>query len=429
MDRSHELWSLVEGGRSESSPLPPLRHAASAAPSPVTSASLCPADHPIRVAAKTIETTATETLHSAAVRVRELLAALDGNTTASTALLLSNLLLSEAELLSVATSVKEYVEHLQRAAAQNGVATGLSHLIAHHLEAASILGQQVATARLQLTLAKEELSLFKAELHLFGHVGVLSCSEEVATELRQWRETRQSKSTATTAKTPPPSSLPEALRDRPLTSSSKSATVTAAAAPGFHNTFRVVDGVFQRAAETVRSAGSHADSALHLALTSSQAAARQLLQAGAASVSDVRNISPGLFAFPGNSPASSSSMIPPLPAAVNFNYTETEEAALEQQSMALLQAQREATAQDAKIVEASVRELSQLTSLMSDQVVQQSEQVATLLRNTEATQTNMSKAVEEVQKPLASFWNPTRQLICLLWVCTGLLLSVNWAAR
>jgi len=192
MDRSHELWSLVEAARGTLSSVPPDARkdavaAAAVAQQASLAASFYAATQPMRAAAQTIEVATAETLHSATVRIRDLLVALDSNTTASTTQLMSHLLLSEAELLSVATSIKELTEHLQRVPLQRETSWG-ADLIAHQQQAASILAQRVAAARLKVSLAKEELSLFKGEMHLFGAVGVLSCSDTLAAELRQRRD-------------------------------------------------------------------------------------------------------------------------------------------------------------------------------------------------------------------------------------------------
>lgn len=71
--------------------------------------------------------------------------------------------------------------------------------------------------------------------------------------------------------------------------------------------------------------------------------------------------------------------------------------------MALREEQEQASANDAKQIETAVRELSQLTSLMNEQVMLQSEQFSVVLKNTEEAQRTMSRALREVGKASQHF--------------------------
>lgn len=488
MEVSHDLWMLVEAARQQQPQLTSSSRStlaqrfATSVEEQQTSASLLSTS-------RTISDAVVNALSRASAHVHATVAALDTATPSSTAHLQSSLLLSDAELLSVSSSLKAFTETLVKV---HAVATGKGKgkkasakkttdevsgtaplssssldtemaklnagtgLVAHLQYAISIQEQRVAAKRLQVALAKEELALYKTELFLFGHCGVLSCSDAVAAQLAQYRP---SSPAAALSSSPSPllygsklqvqSSAADNVRGggggphsrSPLPCSDSSTARTTSPKPsrsGFGTTFRVVDGMMQRAAQTVKAAGSHADSALHVALTGSQAAARQLLNVGTSSVDGIVMFGAGGDRGRGApSTAGSSASAPtrldartlPLPPLPQDELSKEEETRLQEQSQALLQLQHEATAQDAKAVEASIRELSQLTSLMNEQVVQQTEQFSILVRNTETAHTNVQKAVGEVKKPLHAFWNPTRQLIALLWACMALVLAVNWVSR
>ncbi|KPA81520.1 hypothetical protein ABB37_03869 [Leptomonas pyrrhocoris] len=469
MDLSHELWTLVETTRQQKSSGAPFSQNSTLQTLSIpleeqrTNASLLSTS-------QTLDEAAVNAISRASAHVRSLVVALDAATPSSTAHLQNSLLLSDAELLSVSSSLKAFTETLTKinalaaAAKRNdrrgkktegkqssqkslmeeaemgdaGTGTGL---VAHLQQAVRIQEQRVASKRLQVALAKEELALYKSELFLFGHCGVLSCSDAVVAELTHYQPPSSSAS--------PPSPRnderwrrpldEEHVRRRGVPSSSFSASLSRPSRSGFGTTFRVVDGMMQKAAQTVKAAGNHADSALHVALTGSHMAARQLLSAGTSSVDgivmmdadvDRRRIS-------SNAAAESSTALSTktgvgaiqLPPFTHDDLTKEEEARLQEQSQALLQLQNEATAQDARAIEMSIHELSQLTSLMNEQVMQQTEQFSILVRNTEAAHTNVQKAVGEVKKPLRAFWNPTRQLIALLWACMAVLLAANRLLR
>jgi syntaxin 1B/2/3 len=466
MDLSHQLWTLVETARQQQGGVPrPSKTGVSPSLSvsmeaQQTNASLLSTSH-------TLSDAVVDAVSRASTNIRAVVAALDAATPGSTAHLQNSLLLSDAELLSVDSSLKAFTETLEKVMAVASAnhcgrkavsakqtekttsdcaldsemtrAAGGTDLAAHLQQVIRIQEQRVAAKRLQVALAKEELALYKSELFLYGHCGVLSCSDMVVAQLAQYRPVaplaEQEKIVL--------GKDDEHWQDRgSRVSPSSSPWPRKPSRSGFGATFRVVDGMMQRAAQTVKAAGSHADSALHVAFTGSQAAARQLLNVGASSVDGIvmmSAVSGGGGRGQASLAAASSEKGPStavagvraiqLPPLAHDELTKEEETRLEKQSQALLQMQHEATAQDAKAVEASIRELSQLTSLMNEQVVQQTEQFSILVRNAEEAHTNVQKAVGEVKKPLRAFWNPTRQLIALLWACTTVVLAVNWVSR
>ncbi|KAK7200544.1 hypothetical protein NESM_000110100 [Novymonas esmeraldas] len=463
MDHSSQLWSLVEQARASATE-PPRR--ATAVSREAVTAEETRATQSLLSTSRALDDAAVSALTRATVHIAAVVVALDAATPSSTAHLQSSLLLSDAELLSVGSSLKAFKETLGKveavtkhqgrrrgrffgvgAAAQDANALGGvsprasdaqdaaagSGVVAHLHQAVSILEQRIGAKRLKVALAKEELALYKTELHLYGHCGVLSCSDAVAAEVARCREAvcRDVASRGTVAS----GAEERNTADQHLRVSHSHAMASrqppSAGKSGFGATFRVVDGMMQRAAKTVKAAGTHADSALQVALTGGHAAARQLLHASASPADEaLRHGVPPTLAGAGARVADGGGggdvKLPVLPP---LRLSPDEVAQLEEQSQALLQVQREASAHDAKAVEASIRELSQLTSLMNERVVQQTEQFSVLVRNTEAAHTNVKKAVVEVEKPLHRFWNPTRQLIALLWVCMAVLLTANGILR
>ncbi|CAG9584009.1 conserved hypothetical protein [Leishmania major strain Friedlin] len=472
MDISYQLWSLVEQAR-RSATTPP---ASITLPSRRTrTTEETQATDSLLTTSQALDRAADMAIDRATAHISAVMAALDAVTPSSLAHLQNSLLLSDAELLSVSSSLNAFTETLTKVTALtearrrrgrfNGApstATGTddavedfagdkpggqdgnsrSGVVAHLRQAVSTLQQRIASKRLHVALAKEELALYKTELFLYGHCGVLACSDEVAAELARCVEATRK---AAVSRGQHGAKAIEGAEVNALSAGGggqqrrhHTSSKSPAPMPGFGTTFRVVDGMVQRAAETVKAAGSHADSALHVALTGGHAAARQLLHAGTASVAEIlmlgalpRRGSCGNLSTPAAETlvATAGGGAPRLPTLQPYELTNEEEAHLQEQNRALLEAQRQASAQDAKAVEALVRELSQLTSLMNEQVVQQTEQFSLIFKNTEAAHTNVKKAMNEVEKPLSAFWNPTRQLVALLWLCMAVLVTVNWASR
>ncbi|GET93559.1 hypothetical protein, conserved [Leishmania tarentolae] len=472
MDISYQLWSLVDQERRSANP-PPASTTVSRRRTRRTEKDQ--ATESLLTTSQAIDRAAHMAIGRATAHISAVMAAVDEVTPSSLAHLQSSLLLSDAELLSVSSSLKAFTETLTKVTALSGAPrwrgrfkgtdanaaemddawasvavnqpgaqnerTG-SGIVAHLRQAVSSLQQQIASKRLHVALAKEELALYKTELFLYGHCGVLACSDKLAAELTRCMQTMGKD--AVSRKQRGVNSVELADKNGVCDVGGEqrqnhhTLSKSSVAMPGFGTTFRVVDGMVQRAAETVKAAGSHADSALHVALTGGHAAARQLLHASTASVAEILMLSAGARrgTCRNSSIPNAGALVttaggggPQLPTLQPYQLTSEEEARLQEHNRALLQVQRQASAQDAKSVEGLVRELSQLTSLMNEQVVQQTEQFSLIVKNTQAAQTNVKKAVGEVEKPLSAFWNPTRQLVALLWVCMAVLLTMNWASR
>ena len=108
-----------------------------------------------------------------------------------------------------------------------------------------------------------------------------------------------------------------------------------------------------------------------------------------------------------------------------LHLTEHEIERFELRNEQLLLQQRQRGTNDAKLVETSVRELSQLTSLMNEMVLQQSEQIGILAKNMDEAQANVLGATRELKKPLKKFWTSTKQLILVLWLSTAVVLIAH----
>lgn len=84
--------------------------------------------------------------------------------------------------------------------------------------------------------------------------------------------------------------------------------------------------------------------------------------------------------------------------------------------MVLLDRRKVTHASDALQVEASIRELGLLTTIMQEQVALQAEQVSFIERNVKESKANVEKGTEELRKPLQSRWNMKRLLLVFLWI-------------
>lgn len=121
-----------------------------------------------------------------------------------------------------------------------------------------------------------------------------------------------------------------------------------------------------------------------------------------------------------------------MPSAFDMSeFSEAERDALQARHTELALVLQESSAVAAKEVEASVRELSHLTSLLSENAVLQAEQLASVAKNADEAHRNIDKVREELKKPgKSSLWlNPTRQMILLLWVSSLLLLIAHFVVR
>ncbi|KAH9578096.1 hypothetical protein LSM04_004792 [Trypanosoma melophagium] len=370
--------------------------------------------HPFHRALVVLATAADVALRTTRARMKSTVRAMEECTPAITELE-SALLLQEAELLSVSNTTKDLLTSIKEAQEQlekkntGWVAVLLSRkgkeeLVSsitpsmqflQHLEGAlEIIEGVVSRSRLRLALCKEELVLYKQEMFAFGRAGVLSCLDPAGNS-KSDKENSAIEKGDTSGNDDNTVGLiyPKAMKGN---SSSAVAVVS------------VVDRVIKGAAKTVTSAPLSGSTRVFS------------LMRGGISGSSNSNIG-GISLFQ-RSPSIETN--PP-----KFVYTAEEEERLTKANLVLQERQQEASAEDAKAVEASVRELSQLTSLMNEQVMHQNEQFSILLKNTEVAQSNMKKGVGEVGKTAKQFWNSTRQLIAFLWLSILILLIANWIIR
>lgn len=258
-------------------------------------------------------------------------------------------------------------------------------LLQHFEVALETLEGDLSRWRLRLTLCKEELALYKQEMFTFARAGVLSCSDPT----KLYEERSEKRVTGVDREREEGSGMGF------LTSLQAEGKLRPAAA-----VVSVVDRVIKEAARTVTTSSlPHGTTAWSL-----------------------------ISGRPSGKSGSQRSLVQDT-SVPQFVYDAAEEKRLTEANLVLQEQQKEASAEDAKAVEASVRELSQLTSLINEQVLQQNEQFSILLKNTETAQMNMQKGVGEVKKTLSHFWNSTRQLIACLWFSTLLLLFANWLIR
>nr|CCC94065.1 unnamed protein product [Trypanosoma congolense IL3000] len=321
----------------------------------------------------------------------------------------SALLLHEAELLSASNAVRELSTSLKEGISQlgssgsgselfsrkeegvgKGSATPSQHMLLHLLAGLETIEMYVGRWRLFLALCKEELMLYKREMFSFGRLSIFSCKDP-ARRNDNYGDVR--------------SSSPVERKDKTqtavlLTSSGDKNNSASKPKLAARVMVSVVDRVMKEATRRVSSTPLSVNS--------------QVWSAIRGKVGVYKNT------WGSNIPDN---------AVPQFEYSEKEEELLKEAGVQLEQRQRQVSAEDAKMVEASVRELSQLTSLMNERVVQQNEQFSILLKNTEAAHSNMQKGVTEVKVTLTYFWNSTRQLIAILWISIFTLLTANWLIR
>lgn len=324
--------------------------------------------------------------------------------------------LAEAELSAVSDSIKSTLENVFRQSSPNStddvdsfdisisqVDGSLSEKSAHRvhnllLHVERILEEErtaVAAARIQLTLCREELREFKNRQLFYSCGAVKSLDEGLWSSLLLRNSDEQSpqehkldvgstlqQCQMLDSSTP----LPTAMQLRMVTGSKM-----------------LLESVVKRVSNTVKEADD--------------AFTRQLRKAAG-----VRSDECG----------AAEDLVLPTPKDNFFlplRYTPEEESQLLAQHVVLEERQRKVLADDAVAVEVAVRDLSHLNSLVSEAVLSQREKFMILVRNTEDAQLSMKKAVEELEKPLQSFWNPKRQLIALLWFCISIIWAANWLIK
>lgn len=352
---------------------------------------------------------------TAARRVGETLLFIDG-CGSSTVRVTTGLLTCETELADAAAAVDRFSESVT-AAMKTSVSTASatvedghasrSQVLMHYKEILSTLWNRLAKARLQVALAKEELAQYKNDMFLLGRCGVLTIGidDDDDDDGEDYRNVKGQAMEAAGG------GLHAPLKTAPPVAGNAAERMGFGRVTGA--TRQLMDGVVRRATDSVKVATAHAD----IALTRVGAE----LGGFAAVVG-------------GGGGAAAAAAGEPLPfrghyAAQPMELSSAEERALREENESLQLQQRAASAQDARAVERAVRELSQLTSIMNERVVEQSEQFTTMIKHTEEAHMNMEKAIKEVKKPIHAFWNPTRQMIALLWICTFILIVANWMIR
>ncbi|EPY29387.1 syntaxin 1B/2/3 [Angomonas deanei] len=381
--------------------------------------------HPLYDTTRMIHKTCRSTIRECSSQIVKTLQVLD-TCPHSTTKVESRLLLCEANLLSCSTALKELIPTIAKAQEQEVMASASSdkrseeirennrnvgeggqvllpiHVLNHFEQQLVSLQSLVADCRLKVVLCKEEVALYKNEMVYFRNAGVLSCEED-----------------PTAGYAEPSSGEQHDMLRNVIEKRNEMIDVLVGTAPNLigdvsKQTFSLVDNVVKRAAETVKAAGAQADQLFVKAIETGKNSTEALLHKGVPSA-----LRQGTIASAKEEEDSS-----PF-----FTFTEEETAVLEKENLALVKQHEEALSLDAKLIEASVRELSQLTSLANEQVVIQNEQFSIALQNTEKVQSNMDKALKEMKKTEAMFWTNKKQLIALLWMCTIVLLVSNLIIR
>ncbi|EPY19783.1 syntaxin 1B/2/3 [Strigomonas culicis] len=328
-------------------------------------------------------------------------------------------------------------------------------LLEHVEEALRTLEKAVAAARLRVALGKEEVALYKNEMAHFARAGVPHCDAATAALLQAVGGVRQG------AEAPPAvdAHLEELLQRHGARAPAcqPGAPVAGRASPGLGfigdvsaQTLSMMDRMVHQANATLRQVRTQAaDSALAAVLQTGIASTEAMLgdakvplwadllgDGGGRAPTDrlnpltaVRSTLKLLGGGSGDTSPNRVGLGSAKTAVPHFEYSAAEAAALEQENVQLLEEQRETTAQDAKQIEASVRELSQLTSLANEKVLEQNEQFNVVLNNTAITKSNIDKAGKEVREAGESFWTSTKQLIALLWCCIISICVLNTLIR
>eukprot|EP00744_Colponema_vietnamica_P014176 GILI01019857.1.p1 GENE.GILI01019857.1~~GILI01019857.1.p1 ORF type:complete len:371 (-),score=44.45 GILI01019857.1:33-1145(-) len=108
-----------------------------------------------------------------------------------------------------------------------------------------------------------------------------------------------------------------------------------------------------------------------------------------------------------------------------YIFSVEEKAELERQRELMLLEERASDSAAAKDIEATIGELSRLTSIMQAKVSEQDEQLETLENDTQEAAANIGKATEELRKPVKQSWLASNQLTLLLWIATAFVLSAH----
>ncbi|CCW69889.1 unnamed protein product [Phytomonas sp. Hart1] len=419
-----------------------------------------PGLRPLQEAAEVVSRTVHSAIHTGYHRVQEAMREMGEIPMLSISRVEGGLRLGEAELLSASAAVEEFTNAVWSALTQvetraktrrlpfipsalrdsrSAVESPSAHLLEHYRELLQCLSARLAQCRLTVTLCKEELALCKSETFLFSRCGVLSSEDFVSSDAAKTPNSGNI-SRPNAGKAERKGQGEGVRRDvNGIEGSPKlweGGDVGSSALEGFgivrsvskHAKF-YMDDIVKKATNTVLVAGDNVISIARTGLAQNSLedadgdpfrgcgrnSNKNIVIKDQKHYRDVE-MKEGLG-------VSSSSVIP------RFHYTKDEEQRLKDENVLLLHRQHENSARDAKEVEASVRELSQLTLLMNDKVMQQDEQFSILVKNTEEVRHLMQRSVEELVKPTKGFWNPSRQLIALLWISTIFLLLANYLVR
>ena len=120
---------------------------------------------------------------------------------------------------------------------------------------------------------------------------------------------------------------------------------------------------------------------------------------------------------------------PQVVPAVRHVFTAAEELRFIEEHAALVEHEKQSHSSSARQVEKSVSELAQLTSLLNEKLVLQEEHMSIVQKNTDDAAHHLQKTAQELKKPQSRWLNPTRTLIVVLWVSTGVVVVANWMVR
>jgi hypothetical protein len=291
------------------------------------------------------------------------------------------LVLADATLLAVATAVKQLTGTVDKAAVL--MKNRPAPFVEHTRSALGLVAQRVGDSRISVALAREEADEHAATLFKLRKAGVVALDDAIIEHVVA------------------PSPLEQRAADAAAAASKGAAkdgggSKTQSINKAFKGVMRLTDKVVSMSTHAATK-GFRATAASSAA-SASESAAR--LRADASSVS----------------------------RAVD-DLAEADRSALETEHVALLAAQEHSSAHAAKEIEASVRSLSVLTTIMNEQVALQGEQLLTIERDAKASQESLEKAGQELDKPLRETWNAKRLLAAVLCVFAVLLLLLDGIVR
>lgn len=295
------------------------------------------------------------------------------------------MMVADAELASVSASSKAFHDLMVRArleVAKSGSECD-AELVAHYASASTLLTSLVDGRRLDLTICREELEAYKAEL---------------SASASMW------------------------LCMGVTTSGHLSRTPAAA---GGRIGGGIVDG-----ANTILSSSSNILSGVaeDLLSTHLRSAAETTDKVATALSSTVLSLARRTARRAMDTGASSGISSPPLaiPASPTFVYSEEEQRSLEAQRVQMLMDERTSNSASAKDIEATISDLAQLASMMQARISEQDEQLEGLERTATEATVNISKATEELKRPLRSSWSATMQMTLLLWILSVIVLAADF---